>query len=640
MGEAELVDHAGDDHRGLGDLGIGADRVQHRPAVHARHLDVEQDRPGLQRPGQGQPGPPVIGGAHAKSLAFEEALEQVAGGGVVVDEQHHVVQMRLAVGDLVDAGGDALSLHLLLVGVDLRRQADREGRARAEGALDPDRAAHALDEGAGDGEAEAGAAELARGRFVGLGEALEQPADLLLGQADAGVGDGEAHPVGPGLPEAPHGQNDVPVLRELGGVADQVDQRLAQLQLVLMHRAQAGLRIALEVEAEMVALLRDERLRRGGDVLDQRRHVEALRRQGQPPGLDLGDVEHVVDEAEQVAGGGLDLAQVRQQFGLAEILQLLAEHLGIADHRRERRAQLVAHIGQELALREVGGFRRRAGVFDRRLGFLPRGDVDVEPDPFADRAVRREHRHAAHLHVAPDPVVAAQAVLDLVGLHRLDAFRPDLGGPRTVFGMDRIDPAPALVGLVALAGIGGPARLGRHQFARGRGVPDHGGGGIDQRPEALLGMAQRVLGEARLGDVGVGAVPAHDDAVGIAHRLGQRQEPAVPAVLSAQGKGVLPRFSRRDAGGEARRGALKVIGMVQLAPAVIGHLGRRGAGVVVPAPIVPDDGAVGLRDPGELRQRVGEIAEIRHGRPGGRHLPVLYGHGDVSRHDAAVPASR
>ena len=628
MGEAELVDDAGDDDRRLGDLRVRADRVQHRPAVHARHLDVEQDRPGLQGAGERQAGAPVIGRAHPEPFALEEALEQVAGGRVVVDEQHHVVQVRLAVGDLLDAGGDAFRLHLLLVGVDLGGQADREGRALAEGALDADRAAHALDEGAGDGEPEAGAAELARGRFVGLREALEQPADLLLGQADAGIGDGKAQPVGPVLPFAPHRERDLALFREFGRVADQVDQRLAQLQLILMHRAQ----IAVVVEAEAVALLRDQALRRGGDVLDQRRHVEGLGRQRQAAGLDLGDVEHVVDEAEQVAGGRLDLAQVGQQLGLAQILQLLAEHLGVPDHRGERRAQLVAHIGQELAFREVGGLGGRARPLDLGLRLLARGDVDVEPDPFADRAVLGEHGHAAHLHVAPDAVVAAQAVLDLEDPHPLDAFGPDLGDPRPVVGMDHVDPAPPLIGLVALAGIGGPARLGRHQLAlRGR-APDHGRRGIDQRAEALLGMAERVLGEARLGDIGVGAVPAHDGAVRAADRLGHRQEPAVPAVPAPQGEGVLPRLARRDAGGKTLGRALQVIGVVQLAPAVIGHLGGRGAGVVVPAAIVPDEVAVGLRDPGELGQRVGEVAEIRHGRPGGRHLPVLYGHGDVSRH--------
>ena len=46
-----------------------------------------------------------------------------------------------------------------------------------------------------DGEAEAGAAVLARGRGIGLGELLEQPAHLLGGHADAGIGHRDRDPV-------------------------------------------------------------------------------------------------------------------------------------------------------------------------------------------------------------------------------------------------------------------------------------------------------------------------------------------------------------------------------------------------------------------------------------------------------------
>ena len=44
-------------------------------------------------------------------------------------------------------------------------------------------------EGPGDREAETRAAELAGGRLVGLGEALEQPAHLVFRHADPGIPD-------------------------------------------------------------------------------------------------------------------------------------------------------------------------------------------------------------------------------------------------------------------------------------------------------------------------------------------------------------------------------------------------------------------------------------------------------------------
>ena len=66
-----------------------------------------------------------------------------------------------------------------------------ERAADAGFALDPDAAAHHLHQPLADGQAEAGAAVLARRRRVGLRERLEQPALLLRRHADAGVADGE-----------------------------------------------------------------------------------------------------------------------------------------------------------------------------------------------------------------------------------------------------------------------------------------------------------------------------------------------------------------------------------------------------------------------------------------------------------------
>src|SRR3984893_18534438 len=68
------------------------------------------------------------------------------------------------------------------------------------------------------------------------------------------------------------------------------------------------------------------------------------------PGLDLGEVEDVVDQGKQVPA--------RTQYAierfevLIEALRILAQHLGNADDGVERRAQLVAHVGEELRLGE------------------------------------------------------------------------------------------------------------------------------------------------------------------------------------------------------------------------------------------------------------------------------------------------
>ena len=73
-----------------------------------------------------------------------------------------------------------------------------------------------------------------------------------------------------------------------------------------------------------------------------------------PARLDLGEVEDLVDELEQVVARAADVAQV-----LLLALVELAEHpleqdVGEPDHRVQRRAQLVRHAGQELGLVPAG----------------------------------------------------------------------------------------------------------------------------------------------------------------------------------------------------------------------------------------------------------------------------------------------
>src|SRR5215831_20330356 len=71
------------------------------------------------------------------------------------------------------------------------RQAEGEDRTLARLACYCHIAAHHPRELAGDGKAEAGAAEALSGRSVGLAECLEQLSLLLGRHANAGVGDSE-----------------------------------------------------------------------------------------------------------------------------------------------------------------------------------------------------------------------------------------------------------------------------------------------------------------------------------------------------------------------------------------------------------------------------------------------------------------
>ena len=117
----------------------------------------------------------------------------------------------------------------------------RRADVKAEGAPHPghapdrDRAAHQLDDLPRDGEPQPGAAGAARQRAVGLDELLEDAVPVAPAvDADAGVLD--LDPERAAVGRVPAGaQADLAAVGELGGVADQVGQHLAQPHRVGQH---------------------------------------------------------------------------------------------------------------------------------------------------------------------------------------------------------------------------------------------------------------------------------------------------------------------------------------------------------------------------------------------------------------------
>src|SRR5262249_58241493 len=67
-------------------------------------------------------------------------------------------------------------------------------------------------------------------------------------------------------------------------------------------------------------------------------------------GLDLGEVEHLVDEPEKMGTRTVDPAQGLLCFFRTEARRIADHHLGQPDDGIERGAQLVAHTGDELRL--------------------------------------------------------------------------------------------------------------------------------------------------------------------------------------------------------------------------------------------------------------------------------------------------
>jgi hypothetical protein len=125
-----------------------------------------------------------------------------------------------------------------------------------------------------------------------------------------------------------------------------------------------------------------ERLGRGVDDLGK---VERIGVELEPACFHVGEVEHVVDDVEQRVGGVLGHRQV---FALLE-RQLRAERkAGHPDDAVERRADLVAHVGEELALGFVGGLRDLFGPLQLHLSTLSVRHI-VEED--GRSVLEREH---------------------------------------------------------------------------------------------------------------------------------------------------------------------------------------------------------------------------------------------------------
>ena len=115
---------------------------------------------------------------------------------------------------------------------------------------------------------------------------------------------------------------------------------------------------------------------------EQRVEVEVLEIEADAAGFDLRHVEDVVDDLEQILPAAADVAAIFVIFLRAERAEHAGFHdFGEADDGVERRAQLVAHIGEEFRLRLVGLFGAClfGGVF-----FAP-----APPSAAAKRAGRR-----------------------------------------------------------------------------------------------------------------------------------------------------------------------------------------------------------------------------------------------------------
>ncbi len=274
-------------------------------------------------------------------------------------------------------------------------------------------------------------------------------------------------------------------------------------------------------------MCRLERHRRHG-FIEMIAEIEINAIELEATGLDLGEIENVVDEREQIVGRGANHFQV---FALLDGKRGVERELGHADDAVHGSANLMAHIGQKGALGPIG----------RLGGFLGRLKLFLESPPLGHIA-----RNAASAHDRASRIAQRQ----LGG-----------GGP----GVGAIGPSLALFGHEPRA-----AAFQELQFIVARLL----GMLVGKKVGVAFAHRLRRIGEAK--PFGHGPIDAHKTARGVfeihavRHIVHQRAELPLLAIEVAEQFELLMRMAHRA----LERGRQKV-GLGQ----VIGGAGIHGAQV-------------------------------------------------------------
>src|SRR6266540_1640534 len=372
-----------DVHRDVACLRMLLQPLQDGPAVQDRQFHVQDDRVGLVLVGEGE-----ARIAAQRDDPFEAALARdVELGarqlGVVLDDQDDAVTLLdlvAVVADLARQQQRGVELRLLehrlrrratvrqlrglgrehdLVDRDLvprqvlddlvgRGQVEAERAALADGALDMDLAPEQARDLAADRETEPRTAVTPAGRAVRLLERLEDQAQLVVRDPDAGVLHGELeHGIGTRQRLARElatfgdadAQLDAALLCELERVRQQVLEHLLETLLVRLDRGWDVRAVHLDLEAEVLVL--GDRSERTLDEVAQVGELHVADVHFDAVGFDLGEFEDVVDQPEQVRARAVDRVRELDLLRAEVLLGVLREQLRQDQQRVEGHAQLV-----------------------------------------------------------------------------------------------------------------------------------------------------------------------------------------------------------------------------------------------------------------------------------------------------------
>jgi hypothetical protein len=276
-----------------------------------------------------------------------------------------------------------------------------------------------------------------------------------------------------------------PLLRELHRIADEIEQDLAQ---ALGIPDEPPRQIRAEQGGYLDALGLGARRHQLGDVLDQCDGIERRICELELAGLHLGEIEDVVDQAEQRLTGGPERPDISR---LLRIEPGVAEQVGHAENTVERSAELMADGRQEARLGRARLLRPAARLLQRLLG----GDApaDLAADalqhglPGGDRDDRLDPGEPALA------LIGLDALVDGAGAARQRLRRSGDAHTRLSEAADRLGLALADQGRIGGVGVDDPALAAPHDQITLR---------LDQAAIAFLAVGELPEPIAQLLDIG------------------------------------------------------------------------------------------------------------------------------------------
>ena len=315
----------------------------------------------------------------------------------------------------------------------------------------------------------------------------------------------------------------------------------------------------------------------------------------------------IVADVDSPAVNALEFDGIRSIDGEDVVAQIDGHDHDIGGFHERRQYISFPRAGNDLQLQRVArSLQQAAGLYELL-------DLGVSAVPAADRISIALGVDACE-HPAMLARVVAQAVFDPKGCSRLERAPPLFNHRIPIDVVDHAEPAVPVGRADRCAGELIPARVIVVDVALGRGRPHHLRHGVRDPAKSCLGLGCEVFRPDLERDVNVDTKPIGELAVGIEGRVDTREEGPQLPIGASDWKHHFERSGRCDGIAPSFQNLRERTRIVDRLPAPAFHLRRRGAGIFVPARVVPGDIAQGVRNPTQGWNVFGELAEhrVRH----------------------------